>query len=182
MPGKRAAYDSLAFKWKRHPSPKDREGLPEKSGIAMKRAKYSDLKYSIRILDNGDDTYTVEVPKLSGCYSTGRTKDECITNIVEAIELHLEGMKKRPSEDPMPSIDVVQGEPQSSDYLISLPEACKFLDVSDATLRRYIKDGKVPAYNFGKEYKFKLQELAEFIDSTKVVKKPEKPSRVRKAG
>ena len=54
------------------------------------------------------------------------------------------------------------------DYLISLPEACKFLDVSDATLRRYIKDGKVPAYNFGKEYKFKIQELSRFIDSTRV--------------
>lgn len=149
----------------------------------MKRAKYSDLKYSIRILDNGDDSYTVEVPKLPGCYSTGRNKDECITHIVEAIELHLEGMKKIPPEDPMPSVEVIQEKPTSDDYLISLPEACKLLDVSDATIRRYIKDGKVPAYNFGKEYKFKLQELADFVDSTKVaVKKVEKSSRVKKAG
>jgi excisionase family DNA binding protein len=140
----------------------------EKSRSDMKHTAYSDLKYSIRILNNGDDTYSVEVPKLSGCYSTGRNKDECIANIVEAIELHLEGMKKIPEEDPMPAIEVVQDAPDADDYLVSLPEACKFLDVSDSTLRRYVKDGTVPAYNFGKEYKFKVQELSQFIDAHKV--------------
>jgi excisionase family DNA binding protein len=62
----------------------------------------------------------------------------------------------------------VHGVPRTEDSLVSLPEACKFLDISDATLRRYIKVGKVPAYNFGKEYKFKLQDLAEFVDSARV--------------
>jgi excisionase family DNA binding protein len=133
-----------------------------------KRTAYSDLRYSIGILNNGDGTYSVEVPKLPGCYSTGRNQDECITHIVEAIELHLEGVKKPPPIDPMPSIEVVHDAPPSEAYLVSLPEACKFLDVSDATLRRYIKGGKVPAYNFGKEYKFKLQELAAFVDSMRV--------------
>jgi excisionase family DNA binding protein len=148
----------------------------------MKQAAYSALRYSIRILNNGDDTYSVEVPKLPGCYSTGRSKNECIAHIIEAIELHLEGLKKAPPEDVIPAIEVVQGEPNSEDYLISLPQACKFLDISDATLRRYIKEGKVPAYNFGKEYKFKIQELSEFIDSTRVeVKHSEKLSRTRRA-
>ena len=149
----------------------------------MKRAAYADLKYSIRILNNGDDTYSVEVPKLPGCYSTGRTKNECITHVIEAIELHLDGLKKAPPEDSMPSIEVVEEGPSSNDYLISLPEACKFLDVSDATIRRYIKDGKVPAYNFGKEYKFKIPELAAFIESTRVeIRKPGKTPQGRKAG
>ena len=145
----------------------------------MKRPKYSDLKYSIRILNNGDDSYSVEVPKLPGCYSTGRTKDECIANIVEAIDLHLDGMKKAPPEDTMPSIEVVHGAPKATDYLISLPEACKLLDVSDATIRRYIKDGRVKAYNLGKEYKFKIQELSAFIESSRV---EPKGGRARKVG
>lgn len=147
----------------------------------MKRAAYADLKYSIKILNNGDGTYSVEVPKLPGCFSTGRSKNECIANIIEAIDLHLEDMKTPPREDPMPSIEVIEESPSADDYLISLPEACKFLDVSDATIRRYIKDGKVPAYNFGKEYKFRIQELSAFIESMRVeVKKPQKPSRNRK--
>jgi excisionase family DNA binding protein len=133
-----------------------------------KKSSYSDLKYSIRILNNGDGTYSVEVPKLPGCYSSGKTKDQCIANIIEAIELHLEALKKTPPEDPIPSIQVVRETPQSDDYLVSLGEACKLLDVSDATIRRYIKSGKVPAYSFGKEYKFKVQELAQLIDSNRV--------------
>ena len=145
----------------------------------MKRAGYNELKYSIRILNNGDDTYTVEVPKLPGCYSTGKTKAECIANIVEAIELHLEDMKSVPPTDRVPAIEVIQSTPFPSDYLISLPEACKLLDISDATIRRYIKDGKLPAYNFGKEYKFKLNEISKFIDSTRV---EIKPVQVRKSG
>ena len=140
--------------------------------------QYSSLKYSIRILNNGDGSFSVEVPKLPGCYSTGLNKEECISHIIEAIELHLEGMKKVPPEDPVPAIEVVHGLPAVEDYLISLPEACKFLDISDATIRRYIKGGKFPAYNFGKEYKFKIQELAKFVDSTRV---DIKSSRSRKA-
>lgn len=135
--------------------------------------KYKDLKYSIRILNNGSGSYTVEVPKLPGCYSTGKDKEDCIHNAVEAIELHLEGMKKKPELDAIPEIQVVDASPTADDYLISLPEACKFLDISDATIRRYIKSGKLPAYNFGKEYKFKISELADFIDSNRVNAKTE---------
>lgn len=135
----------------------------------MKRKPgYSDLKYSICILNNGDDSYSVEVPKLPGCYSTGKTKNECIANIVEAIELHLEGVKKVPPQDPIPEIELVPEAPKTDDYLISMAEARKFLDISDATLRRYIKSGKVPAYCFGKEYKFKLAELSRFVDASRV--------------
>jgi excisionase family DNA binding protein len=133
-----------------------------------RKISYSDLKYSIRILNNGDGSFSVEVPKLPGCYSGGKTKDECVTSAVEAIEMHLEGLKKKPVEDAIPEIKVVHAVPSVDDYLISLPEACRFLDVSDATIRRYIKGGKIPAYSFGKEYKFKIQELSEFIDSSRV--------------
>jgi excisionase family DNA binding protein len=136
------------------------------------KPSYSDLKYSIRIMNNGDDTYSVEVPKLPGCYSVGKTKNECIANIIEAIALHLEGLKKVPPEDAMPAIEVIHEAPQTDDYLISLPEACKLLAISDATIRRYIKSGKIPAYNFGKEYKFKVKDLSDFVESCRVESKP----------
>ncbi len=134
----------------------------------MKRFTYQDLTYSIRILNNGDGIYSVEVPKLSGCYSSGRTKAECISGIVEAIQLHLEGVKIPPSPDPIPAIELIDEMPSSIDTLVSLSEACQFLNISDATLRRYIKAGKLPAYNFGKEYRFKLRELSKFIESSRV--------------
>lgn len=36
--------------------------------------------------------YGVTVPDLPGCFSAGETIDEALTEVVEAIELHLEGM------------------------------------------------------------------------------------------
>ncbi len=36
--------------------------------------------------------YTVYVPSLPGCVSQGETKEECIKNIKEAIELYLEAV------------------------------------------------------------------------------------------
>lgn len=37
--------------------------------------------------------FIAEVPALSGCYSQGKTMKEVLTNIKEAIELHLETLK-----------------------------------------------------------------------------------------
>ena len=43
------------------------------------------------IIEPGEDGYFVaRVPSLSGCWSQGKTKDEAIANIREAIELYLE--------------------------------------------------------------------------------------------
>ena len=36
--------------------------------------------------------YVVEVPSLPGCYSQGDTEEDALTNIKEAIELHIEDM------------------------------------------------------------------------------------------
>ena len=43
------------------------------------------------IIEPGEDGYFVaRVPSLKGCWSQGKTKDEAIANIREAIELYLE--------------------------------------------------------------------------------------------
>ena len=43
------------------------------------------------IIENGDDGYFVaSVPALKGCWSQGKTRDEALRNIREAIELYLE--------------------------------------------------------------------------------------------
>ncbi|MBC8204991.1 type II toxin-antitoxin system HicB family antitoxin [bacterium] len=47
----------------------------------------------------GEDGYwVVECPSLPGCVSQGKTKEEAITNIKEAIELYIETLK----EDQLP--------------------------------------------------------------------------------
>ena len=43
------------------------------------------------IVEQGEDGYFVaRVPSLRGCWSQGRTRDEALENIKEAIDLYLE--------------------------------------------------------------------------------------------
>ncbi len=55
--------------------------------------------------------YTVEVPSLPGCFSEGDTREEALSNIKEAIALHIESMLAHGEEVPedLPSpIEVVE--------------------------------------------------------------------------
>ncbi len=43
------------------------------------------------LIEKGEDGYFVaSVPSLKGCWSQGKTRDEALANIREAIELYLE--------------------------------------------------------------------------------------------
>lgn len=56
----------------------------------------TDIKLTMRqvILTPGEDGYWVaEVPSLPGCISQGKTRDEALTNIKEAIEGYIAALK-----------------------------------------------------------------------------------------
>ena len=50
--------------------------------------------------------YTAEVPALPGCLSQGKTRDEAIANIKEAIEGWIEVMESKQSIDPSHLIEI----------------------------------------------------------------------------
>jgi predicted RNase H-like HicB family nuclease len=50
--------------------------------------------------------YVAEVPALPGCLSQGKTYEEAITNIKEAIEGWLEVMESKQSPDPSRLIEI----------------------------------------------------------------------------
>ena len=59
------------------------------------------------ILFRGEDgMWVAEVPSLPGCISQGRTREEAITNITEAAELWIEGMKSSGRSIPTEQADV----------------------------------------------------------------------------
>ncbi|MGH9742200.1 MAG: type II toxin-antitoxin system HicB family antitoxin [Candidatus Acidiferrum sp.] len=74
----------------------------------------SNLSPSIRLMnaldfkvflerDEDYDGYVVVCPSLQGCYSQGKTVEEALANIREAIELCLEDMESRGESIPNPS-------------------------------------------------------------------------------
>lgn len=48
---------------------------------------------------------------------------------------------------------------------ISIEDAAKYLNIKPVTLRKWVKDGKVPAHQIGKQWKFKISELDVWINS-----------------
>lgn len=53
------------------------------------------LTYSVVLeWDEESQSYGASVPALPGCISVGRTEEEAIGNIREAIELHVEGLRE----------------------------------------------------------------------------------------
>lgn len=50
------------------------------------------MKYPVLVHKDERSAYSVSVPDIPGCFSAGDTFDEALDAIVEAIELHLEGL------------------------------------------------------------------------------------------
>lgn len=50
------------------------------------------MRFPIVIHKDSDSDYGVTVPDLPGCFSAGATTDEALTNAIEAIECHVEGL------------------------------------------------------------------------------------------
>jgi predicted RNase H-like HicB family nuclease len=56
------------------------------------------------LISQGEDGYfVIEVPSLPGCISQGKTREEALINIKEAIEAYLESLIK--NNEPIPQDD-----------------------------------------------------------------------------
>lgn len=64
------------------------------------------MRFPIVIHKDSDSDYGVTVPDLPGCFSAGSTIDEALSNVVEAIECHIEGMLM--DSLPLPSVHTVE--------------------------------------------------------------------------
>ena len=61
------------------------------------------------VLYPGEDGYMVaEVPSLSGCVSQGKTRDEALANVREAISLHEEVLRERGEPIPDDRVEIVE--------------------------------------------------------------------------
>lgn len=61
------------------------------------------------ILYPGEDGYVIaEVPSLPGCISQGKTREEALANIQEAIALHVEVLQERGEPLPDDQVEMVE--------------------------------------------------------------------------
>jgi len=62
------------------------------------------MRYLI-IIEQAEHNLSAYVPDLPGCVATGKTRDEVIANLHDAIEFHLEGMREDGDPIPAPNSD-----------------------------------------------------------------------------
>jgi predicted RNase H-like HicB family nuclease len=62
------------------------------------------------IIEKANGNYSAYCPDLPGCAATGSTLDEVKTNMRDAIELHIRGLKEDGLPIPRPSAEVVYVE------------------------------------------------------------------------
>lgn len=62
------------------------------------------MKYRITLQKDEDGAYVAKCPSLPGCISQGKSRNEALDNIKDAIEGYLQSLKKH-SEPIPPSID-----------------------------------------------------------------------------
>jgi predicted RNase H-like HicB family nuclease len=60
------------------------------------------MRYAM-VIEKGDNNYSAYLPDLPGCVTTGATVEELKSNMQEAIELHLEGLREDGLPIPEPS-------------------------------------------------------------------------------
>ena len=60
------------------------------------------MKFRVTIESDEDGVFVVECPTLPGCVSQGKTRDEAMTNIRDAIHGYLESLEKHGEPIPAP--------------------------------------------------------------------------------
>lgn len=57
------------------------------------------------IYERGPNNWSAYVPDLPGCIATGKTRGDLETQIREAIEFHIEGMRQHGEPIPEPNVE-----------------------------------------------------------------------------
>jgi len=57
------------------------------------------------IYENGPDNWSAYVPDLPGCIATGKNRNDVETQIREAMQFHIEGLRQHGEPVPEPTIE-----------------------------------------------------------------------------
>ena len=69
------------------------------------------MKYRITIQQDEDGIFVAKCPSLPGCISQGKTRDEVLANIKDAMSGYLQSLKKH--GEPLPKIEEELVEPSA---------------------------------------------------------------------
>jgi predicted RNase H-like HicB family nuclease len=65
----------------------------------------NNMKYAV-VIEQGPTTFGAHVPDLPGCIAVGKSKEEVLRLIREAMDLHVQGLLEQGEQIPPPSSSV----------------------------------------------------------------------------
>jgi len=65
------------------------------------------MKYRVIVEQDDDGVFVAEVPSLPGCISQGKTYNEALENIKDAVSGYLESLKKHNEPIPPPIVEAI---------------------------------------------------------------------------
>lgn len=68
----------------------------------MKQVKTQSYQFPVIIEKDEDGFFVADCPDLAGCHTQGKTYEEALANIEDAIKLNLEILKEEEAEIPRP--------------------------------------------------------------------------------
>ncbi len=74
----------------------------------MSRAKITRMTRRVVLYPGADGFMVAEVPSLPGCVSQGKTREEALENVREAISLHEEVLRDRGEPIPDDRVEIVE--------------------------------------------------------------------------
>jgi len=60
------------------------------------------------VIERAEGNLSAYVPDIPGCVTTGRTREEVLSNMRKAIDLHFEGMREDGEPLPVPTTEAVE--------------------------------------------------------------------------
>ncbi|MBU1741312.1 MAG: type II toxin-antitoxin system HicB family antitoxin [Proteobacteria bacterium] len=134
------------------------------------------------LIERGRDLWGIIVLGLPGCNAQYETLDEALARLDEVVDDHLEAMKDlgQSVPDPPPGprfvkvlldedvLDEAWDEALEFEQWLKAPQAARLIGVSAPTVKRYIKEGRLPAYQPARDYLVRLGDVMSFIKSRRV--------------
>ena len=142
---------------------------------------FYDRPYPV-IIERGKDVWGIIVLGLDGCTGASETLDGALGSLNDIVDEYIEVLEEldRPIPDPPPGpvfVKIVHedyfddwDETLEYDTWIKVPEAARLLGCSANTVKTFIKDGRIPAYQPGRDYLLRTSEVMKFIIDSRTLK------------
>lgn len=121
------------------------------------------MKHLKVIIERTEDGLWASIPKLPGCVSFGKDFEELKQNLIEAVDMHIEGMKE--DGEKVPKFDDFEYKFDMTyifkAFPISISGIAKYSGINRSLLNQYASGIKTPSFSQAKKVQDSIRQVGE---------------------